>query len=145
MKRIIILLLLIMPLSACEKIKDTILNKLEAQIPESSTAQNEKAKQLYHAVIQRDMGNIYTLVGPNIRVELDQKPDVLKAVFEILPNYEAENPSIVMTTKAIELPLGKVTKIGYKYDYPNQPILFSVVYKGHEGGDEIVGFWVQPL
>ena len=147
MKNILLILSLILPLTACDKVTDTVLNKIEENMPElgGSEQQNAKAEILYQALINRDQTEILSLSEPNIREELSKNPNALKSVFDYLPDHVAENPEIVATTKAIEVPYGKITKIGYKYVYPDQTIIFSVVYSGHEGGDKIVGFWVQEM
>ena len=114
------------------------MNKLKA-----SEQQNSKAKILFQALIDRDQTKILSLSGQDIRDELTKNPNKLHIVFDSLPDYVAENPEIILTAKAIETSYGNVTKIGYKYVYPNQTIVFSVVFGGYDGGDKVVGFWVQ--
>ena len=144
-KSVLLITTLVLPLSACEKVKETVLDKIEEKMPvlEASEQQNTKAKILFQALIDRNQSKILSLSGQDIRDELTKNPNRLQIVFDALPDYVAENPEIVLTGKSIETTYGKVTKIGYKYVYPNQTILFSVVFEGHDGGDKIVGFWVQ--
>ena len=101
------------------------MNELKA-----SEQQNSKAKILFQALIDRDQIKILSLSGQYIRDELTKNPNKLHIVFDSLPDYVAENPEIVLTAKAIETSYGNVTKIGYKYVYPNQTIVFSVVFGG---------------
>ena len=144
-KSVLLITTLVLPLSACEKVKETVLDKIEEKMPvlEASEQQNTKAKILFQALIDRNQSKILSLSGQDIRDELTKNPNRLQIVFDALPDYVADNPEIVLTVKSIETTYGKVTKIGYKYVYPNQAILFSVVFEGHDGGDKIVGFWVQ--
>ena len=147
MKSTVLILSLIFPLSACEKVKETILDKIEEKMPdlEASEQQNTKAKILFQALIDHDQAKILSLSEQDIRDELTKNPQIWQTVFDALPDYVADNPELVLTAKSIETTYGKVTKIGYKYIYPNQTIIFSVVFDGHDGGDKIVGFWVQEV
>ena len=63
-------------------------------------------------------------------------------IYASLSEYMLEKPKI---TKAVELAYGKVTKIGYKYNYPDNTIIFVVAFLGYDGGNDIVGVWVQQL
>lgn len=146
MKRILIIMLCLCPLSACDQVKDKVIEKAEKLMPESTGMQNIKSGELFEAVVKHDTKKIYSMVGQNVRNELEKNPQALKSTFEVLPNYVAENPEIVQVIKAIEMPIGKpITKIGYKYNYPDQSYVFSVVYRGHDGGTEIVGLWVRAI
>ena len=121
------------------------MDKIEQNMNElkASEQQNSKAKILFQALIDRDQTKILSLSEQDIRDELTKNPNKLHIVFDSLPDYVADNPEIVLTAKAIETSYGNVTKIGYKYVYPNQTIVFSVVFGGYDGGDKVVGFWVQ--
>ena len=48
-------------------------------------------------------------------------------------------------TKAFELAYGKVTKIGYKFNYSDNTKIFVVTFLGYAGGNNIVGIWMQEL
>lgn len=111
---------------------------------EASEQQNTKAKILFQALIDHNQAKILSLSEQDIRDELTKNPQILQTVL-MLYGYVADNPELVLTAKSIETTYGKVTKIGYKYIYPNQTIIFSVVFDGHDGGDKIVGFWVQEV
>ena len=66
-------------------------------------------------------------------------------IYGSLPEQVTDKPQVVMKTKAVELAYGKVTKIGYKYSYPDNTIIFVVAFSGYDGGDQVVGFWVKEL
>jgi len=40
------------------------------------------------------------------------------------------------------LAYGKVTKIGYKYNYSDNIMIFVVTFSGYGGGNDIVGIWM---
>ena len=144
-KNILLVLTLIFPLVACDQVKQTLNEKIEDFIADGSEQQNEKAAALFQAIIARDQAKILSLSDADLRQKLIKDPDVLMRIYGSLPEQVTDKPQVVMKTKAVELAYGKVTKIGYKYSYPDNTIIFVVAFSGYDGGDQVVGFWVQEL
>ncbi|RZG65491.1 hypothetical protein EXE25_13120 [Acinetobacter bouvetii] len=110
---------------------------------EASTQQNSKSAVLFEALIQRNNEKIMVLVGQNVRAALFQNTDALNHVYGILPDYFLNQAEIIAVAQIDEKAVGEITKIDYAYMYPEETVLFSVVYQGHEGGDEVVGLWLD--
>ena len=144
-KNILLVLTLIFPLVACDQVKQTLNEKIEDFIADGSEQQNEKAAALFQAIITRDQAKILSLSDADLRQKLIKDPDVLMRIYGSLPEQVTDKPQVVMKTKAVELAYGKVTKIGYKYSYPDNTIIFVVAFSGYDGGDQVVGFWVKEL
>lgn len=144
-KNILLVLTLIFPLVACDPVKQTLNEKIEDFIADGSEQQNEKAAALFQAIIARDQAKILSLSEADLRQKLIKDPDALMRIYGSLPEQVTDKPQVVMKTKAVELAYGKVTKIGYKYSYPDNTIIFVVAFSGYDGGDQVVGFWVQEL
>ena len=144
-KNILLVLTLIFPLVACDQVKQTLSEKIEDFIADGSEQQNEKAAALFQAIIARDQAKILSLSDADLRQKLIKDPDVLMRIYGSLPEQVTDKPQVVMKTKAVELAYGKVTKIGYKYSYPDNTIIFVVAFSGYDGGDQVVGFWVKEL
>ena len=144
-KNILLVLTLIFPLVACHQVKQTLNEKIEDFIADGSEQQNEKAAALFQAIIARDQAKILSLSDADLRQKLIKDPDVLMRIYGSLPEQVTDKPQVVMKTKAVELAYGKVTKIGYKYSYPDNTIIFVVAFSGYDGGDQVVGFWVKEL
>ncbi len=144
-KNILLVLTLIFPLVACDQVKQTLNEKIEDFIADGSEQQNEKAAALFQAIIARDQAKILSLSDADLRQKLIKDPDVLMRIYGSLPEQVTDKPQVVMKTKAVELAYGKVTKIGYKYSYPDNTIIFVVAFLGYDGGDQVVGFWVKEL
>ena len=109
----------------------------------ASAQQNSKSAILFEALIDRNSEKIMALVEPNVRAAFLQNPDALNHVYGILPNYFLDQAEIVAVVQIDEQSAGEITKIDYAYIYPEEIVLFSVVYQGHEGGDDVVGLWVD--
>ena len=144
-KNILLVLTLTFPLVACDQVKQTLSEKIEDFIADGSEQQNEKAAALFQAIIARDQAKILSLSEADLRQKLIKDPDVLMRIYGSLPEQVTDKPQVVMKTKAVELAYGKVTKIGYKYSYPDNTIIFVVAFSGYDGGDQVVGFWVKEL
>lgn len=144
-KNILLVLTLIFPLVACDQVKQTLSEKIEDFIADGSEQQNEKAAALFQAIIARDQAKILSLSEADLRQKLIKDPDALMRIYGSLPEQVTDKPQVVMKTKAVELAYGKVTKIGYKYSYPDNTIIFVVAFSGYDGGDQVVGFWVKEL
>lgn len=144
-KNILLVLTLIFPLVACDQVKQTLNEKIEDFIADGSEQQNEKAAALFQAIIARDQAKILSLSEADLRQKLIKDPDALMRIYGSLPEQVTDKPQVVMKTKAVELAYGKVTKIGYKYSYPDNTIIFVVAFSGYDGGDQVVGFWVKEL
>ena len=144
-KNILLVLTLTFPLVACDQVKQTLSEKIEDFIADGSEQQNEKAAALFQAIIARDQAKILSLSDADLRQKLIKDPDVLMRIYGSLPEQVTDKPQVVMKTKAVELAYGKVTKIGYKYSYPDNTIIFVVAFSGYDGGDQVVGFWVKEL
>ena len=123
-KNILLVLTLIFPLVACDPVKQTLNEKIEDFIADGSEQQNEKAAALFQAIIARDQAKILSLSDADLRQKLIKDPDVLMRIYGSLPEQVTDKPQVVMKTKAVELAYGKVTKIGYKYSYPDNTIIF---------------------
>ena len=144
-KNILLVLTLTFPLVACDQVKQTLSEKIEDFIADGSEQQNEKAAALFQAIIARDQAKILSLSEADLRQKLIKDPDALMRIYGSLPEQVTDKPQVVMKTKAVELAYGKVTKIGYKYSYPDNTIIFVVAFSGYDGGDQVVGFWVKEL
>ena len=144
-KNILLVLTLIFPLVACDQVKQTLNEKIEDFIADGSEQQNEKAAALFQAIIARDQAKILSLSEADLRQKLIKDPDALMRIYGSLPEQVTDKPQVVMKTKAVELAYGKITKIGYKYSYPDNTIIFVVAFSGYDGGDQVVGFWVKEL
>lgn len=110
---------------------------------ETSSEQNSKSAMLFEALIQRDNEKIFALVGTNVRDALLENSEPLDYVYGILPRYLFAQAEIIAVTPIIEQPIGEITKIDYVYHYPKEIVLLSVVYRGQQGGNEVVGLWVD--
>lgn len=110
---------------------------------ETSSQQNSQSALLFEALIQRNNAQIMALVGSNVREALIESPSALAHVYEVLPEHLVTQAQVVAVKQMTEQPIGEITKIDYAYIYPEETVLFSVVYKGHDGGSEVVGLWVD--
>ncbi|MDM1755968.1 MULTISPECIES: hypothetical protein [Acinetobacter] len=144
MKNILIILCLSLPLMACEKVGNAVLEKAIGEIPESSAVQDAKAQQLFTALVEKNEIKVYQLVELDVHKLLNNNPQVLPEIFEIMPDHVIEPKEVVYRAKTVDLKVGKIFSVTYYYDYPDKPIRFTVIFKGHEGGAKVLGLFVTP-
>ena len=142
MKNTLLILCLSLPLMACEKVGNAVFEKAIGEIPESSEAQNIKAQQLFSALVEKNEIKVYQLVELDVHELLNNNPQVLPEIFEMMPDHVIEPKEVVYRAKTVDLKVGKIFSVTYYYDYPEKPIRFTVVFKGHDGGAKILGLFV---
>lgn len=144
MKNILLILCLSLPLMACEKVGNAVFEKAIGEIPESSEEQDIKAQQLFSALVEKNEIKVYQLVELDVHELLNNNPQVLPEIFEMMPDHVIEPKEVVYRAKTVDLKVGKIFSVTYYYDYPEKPIRFTVVFKGHDGGAKILGLFVAP-
>lgn len=143
MKKVIILVVLVLSLTGCERIGEYIANKFAEIIPSSSLEQDQKAEQLYRALQQRNKTQVTALVGSSLQAELQANPALFEQIMQMVPSKEASSVSVISTIRSVNLGEGKTTKVVYSYQYPESVLQFTVVFQGVDNGTEIIGFHVN--
>ena len=141
--KLLLIILCLFSLSACDKIAETLMDKVAGEIQDVTPEQNAKAAELYSALIQRDQAKIKQLVDPKVSDELNAKVGLLQSIYAVLPHSIAENPTVVMQSNMVHTQVGKYYTVTYEYAYPNEMVIFNVDFKGHDGGTDILGFGVN--
>ena len=129
-------------LSACERIGDYVFEKLGMNQLISTIAQDEKAAQLYKALHERNTAQVKALVAANVQQDLQAKPEMIEQLYALIPAEPATSMEIQTTSKSVTTNDGKTTSVSYLYDYPKMTLLFRVVFEGHDGETNIVGFFI---
>ena len=140
--KIFLIILCTFTLVACDKIDQKLTNTLEESAPQTSSEQDVASNQLYEALLKKDKAEVIRLVDPKIKGDVDQN---IIQIFESLDNVRSEKlvkPSIVGIKKTINTEVGKVLEVVYSYQYGKGDIYLTVIFKGHEGGTNILGFWL---
>lgn len=145
LKKIIVISICMLSVTACEKIETKVLNVVEEYFPKETNEQNQKSAVLFDAFVQKDSKKIYGLVDANLQKEFDKQPEIFEDLFKLIPSEDIPEAEVIGVTKGIDLPAMKFTKISYKYPYSTQDLIFSVVYRGHDDSTDIVGLWITPV
>lgn len=128
---------------ACEKFGNTVFDKVVGEIPESSQAQDLKAQKLFTALVEKNKTQVYQLIEVEVQDIFEHNPQVIPSVFAVMPDHVIEAKEVIYRAKTIDLKVGKIFSVTYLYEYPENPIKFTVVFKGHEGSDKVLGFFVN--
>lgn len=142
MKKILLILILSLNLSACDRIVDFAFDKLGISDIRSTIEQDEKAGELYKALHERNTAQVKALVSANVQQDLQAKPEMMEQLYTLIPTEPATRMEIQTTSKSMTTSDGKTTSVSYLYDYPKMSLLFRVVFEGHDGGSKIVGFFI---
>lgn len=142
MKKLLLILMLSLNLSACDRIVDFAFDKLGISDISSTIEQDEKAGELYKALHERNTAQVKALVAANVQQELQAKPEMMEQLYALIPTEPATRMEIQTTSKSITVGDGKITSVSYVYDYPKMKLLFRVVFEGHDGGSQILGFFI---
>lgn len=68
----------------------------------------------------------------------------MPSIFVMMPDYVMKPNEVIYWAKTIDLKVGKLLNVTYLDEYPENPIKFTVVFKGHNGGTKILEFFVIP-
>lgn len=142
-KKILLVLCFIFPLASCEKIANTLEDKLDKHMPETSIEQDNTAIKLYQALLEEDESLVFLIVDPKI---YDQVTANIQPIFnsvESVRDLEPVDPVIIGIKKSISTQYGKVLEVIYSYRYPDGDVRMRVIFKGHDGGTSVIGFWIE--
>lgn len=144
MKKVVIIFLLTVTLTGCNRIGEYIAAQFAIGSFEPSTIEQDlKSEQLYAALQQQQHSLIMSLLSQKLKDELNTKPDVLNTIMQAIPNEAATSVEVINTTREFKLGEGKYTKVVYAYQYPQRMVYFTVVFDGVENSTEIVGVHIQ--
>lgn len=107
-----------------------------------SSAQFEQATALYNALLAQDLDEIYALVNPKVKDELQKKPESLEAAFTVLAGKEQKEAELMGIERAHDTNWGQMHKASLQFDYSENNILYTVVFAEGENPD-IIGFWIN--
>lgn len=143
-QKLILTLCLIVPLTACDKIGNFLIDKIEEVVPDETTAQKIKAAKVYSALENKDLTKFISLVEQNVQEILLKDKDTFETMYQMIPDAEQHaEVEVIKHTAAINPTEGKTTVIVYKYTYPQKDVYMSVVFSGHDGGDLVRGVWIE--
>jgi len=140
MKKLLLILVLGIGLSSCDRIVDLVRDKFELV---ATQQQNQKAEQLYQALLTRDTPRVKSLVANALQKELQASPEVIEDVYKLLPSEVASSMEITEISKSMNSSDGKFTVVTYQYHYPNMTIEFNVAFQGYDGDSNIIGFHIN--
>lgn len=145
-QKTLLIFVLGLSLSGCERMTDYIFDKIGINdILVSSHDQDFNAQLLYKAIQKKDIAEISSLTGSQLQQQLKDSPNLLENVFKIMPQEQPTSMSIVNTSQSLTTQDGKTTSVTYLYDYPNMQISLRVVFPGYDGDGTIIGFWVTKI
>ncbi len=131
-----------MPLASCEKIGNALANKLEQNIPETTVEQDNTARELYQALLEEDEPSILLIVDPKIRKEVTANIQPIFRSLSSVRTLKPVDPLIIGIKKSMGTQYGKVLEVSYSYKYDEGDVNMTVTFKGHEGGNNIIGFLI---
>lgn len=143
MKKVFLSCVLLFPLMGCDQISSKAVEKIENAMPKVSDAQNIKSEKILDALRERDSESLYGLIEKSLSDDLKAHPEALEEIYEFVPQVVGNKSENISVMHTIEVGTGKYTKVNYQYDYPEHSIIFSPVFAGHDGGDKVIGLWVQ--
>lgn len=143
MMRVVLLLVIALGLTGCERIGEYIGAKFNELVPSSSLEQDLKAEELYKALQQQNESQIKALVAPSLQAELQANPILVAQIMQLIPDQKESSMEVVSTMRSVDLVRGKSTTVTYSYQYPEITVQFTVVFQGVDDGTDIISFHVN--
>lgn len=144
MNRTVILLLLALSLTGCNRIGEYIASKFgQWSFVTSTLEQDLKAEELYKALQNKDQTQVQSLLTPTLQQELKNKHQDFEKITQAIPREAFSSMEIINTVRTAKLGEGKTTTVVYRYLYPNAQVDFTVVFDGIAESTDIVGFHIH--
>ncbi|WP_180177711.1 hypothetical protein [Acinetobacter sp. YH01005] len=144
LKKLVVIIALILPITACEKIGDFLIAKFESSLPSETSSQRIKSEKLFAALHQPHQDSFLVLVEENVRDAMLADPELFSRMKKLIPaGQPSAEAEVIQRMANTRLGEGKTTTIVYKYDYPQKELYMSVVFAGHDGDDKVKGFWLE--
>ena len=141
-KKIVLILCFLGTLTSCERIESVLADKLDENL-NTTLEQDNISIELYEALLKEDEPSVLMIVDPKIREETSNNIHSIFGLLSNIKNFEAVDPVIIGIKKSISTEYGKVLEVSYLYKYSESDVQMTVLFKGHDGGTSVVGFWIK--
>lgn len=141
-KKILLVLCFIAPLASCEKIGNALADKLDKNMPQTSIEQDNTAIKLYQALLKEDEPSVLLIVDPKIRHEVTANIQPVFSSMSSIRDLEPIDPVIIGIKKSVSSQYGRVLEVSYSFRYSYGDVNMTVIFKGHDGGTSVMGFWI---